>query len=246
MGWDSDSAPPLASCGPGYRFLNSGYHVALRASEAEVAAPRAEDSLLCPPYREGSVVPTPSAHSVGHRPSRGNGPRTQRRASRPPDTDRMRKPVSRSPGNSGRSRLSSRAERSGSRSLCARAVTLPPFSLPRGRDEPRLAHARAWAEAPQDRLGGRGKAGRSQSRVSAEDGAGAPVVHSSGRPRHSDQACAVGATASRQGLARASRLVKGRPPGPPCCPGHHLLADPRRCGRSGHLGMVSYKDAVIL
>lgn len=56
--------PPLASCRPGYRFFfffNSGYHVALPAGEAKVAAPRAEDSLLCPPSRGGSVVPTPGA-----------------------------------------------------------------------------------------------------------------------------------------------------------------------------------------
>jgi hypothetical protein len=55
--------------------------LALRASEAEVAAPRAEDSL-CPPHRGGSAVPTPGAR-LRRALNRGNGPRTQGRAVSP-------------------------------------------------------------------------------------------------------------------------------------------------------------------
>lgn len=154
--------PPLASCRPGYRFFF--FLIAVTTSPSRLARPRwrrlglRTACCVLPPVEVRWYPPRVLA-SVGHRLTRGNGPRTQRRASRPLETDRMRKPVNRSPGNSGRSRLSRRAERSGSRSLCARAVTPPPLSLPRGRDEPRLAHARAWAEAPRDRLSGRGKAG---------------------------------------------------------------------------------------
>lgn len=51
--------------GAGLPFFCSGYHVALRAGEAKVAASRAEDSL-CPPVEVWRYPPRVLA-SVGHR-----------------------------------------------------------------------------------------------------------------------------------------------------------------------------------
>lgn len=96
-------------------------------------------------------------------------------------------------------------------------------------------------------MSGRGKAGRSGSRVSAEEGPGrAPGVGSSRRPRHRDQALTAGATASRRGLARTGTRVGRSQPRLRFCPGHHRFAYPRRGGRSRHPDGSLQRIAVIL